>query len=112
MNMCHVTVLLRAHTLSKCESAFQGPRTDKKLFFLLMKAERGLVNSLARSLGGLHVLIHFSDSVLSIFLTKSTRLRSLWSGYSLLLLTYQKDMIPLLVQSTLYYIGEHPTDKL
>lgn len=51
------------------------------------------------------MLIHFSGSVLSTSPPKSTRLGSLRLGYSLLLLTKQRDGIPLLVQSTICNVG-------
>lgn len=69
-----ISACTRTYTHTKSESAFQGLRTVKKLLLLLMKTERKLVNTLAIGLGELHMLIHFSDSVLSTYPPQSTRL--------------------------------------
>lgn len=62
------------HAYTKSESAFQRLGIVKKLLLLLIKRGRKLFNALAIGLGGIHVLIHFSDRVLSTYPPKSTRL--------------------------------------
>lgn len=75
MNTCQATVFQHAHAHThKSESTFQGVRTGKKLLLWLMKTERGLVNPLAIGLGGLHMMIHFSERMISTYTPKSTRL--------------------------------------
>lgn len=101
MNTCQVTVFqhAHAHTHNKKWICFSGTWDWQKAAFVADENRERIDQPLAIGLGGLHTPIHFSDSALSTHTPKSTRLWSLWLGYSLLLLTKQRGGIPLLVQS-------------
>lgn len=74
MNTCQATVFqhARAHAHThKSECTFQEVRTGKKLLSWLTKTERGVVSPLAI---GLHMMIHFSERMMSTYTPKPTKL--------------------------------------